>query len=156
MKAKTLKAAAKVCLRDHKGRIPQTMDGLLSLPGIGPKMAHLVMHSAFNRPTGICVDTHVHRIANKLRWVKSSTPEQTRKSLEALLPKKEWAGINVLLVGHLDMLSDIFGCPVPGQPFRLGCLVLIGTSYVQHDCCDWPRTRADATASCRSATHEGP
>lgn len=99
VKAKTLRAAAKVCLADYKGWIPQTMEGLLSLPGIGPKMAHLVMHSAFNRPQGICVDTHVHRIANRLRWVKSKTPEGTRKGLEALLPRREWAGINVLLVG---------------------------------------------------------
>mmetsp|Transcript_67214 Transcript_67214/g.157669 ORF Transcript_67214/g.157669 Transcript_67214/m.157669 type:complete len:268 (+) Transcript_67214:34-837(+) len=99
VKAKTLRAAAKVCLSDYKGWIPQTMEGLLSLPGIGPKMAHLVMHSAFNRPQGICVDTHVHRIANRLRWVKSKTPEGTRKGLEALLPRREWAGINVLLVG---------------------------------------------------------
>ena len=102
VKAKTLRAAAKVCLSEYKGRIPQTMEGLLSLPGIGPKMAHLVMHSAFNRPTGICVDTHVHRIANRLRWVQSKTPEDTRKSLQALLPRREWAGINVLLVGCLD------------------------------------------------------
>ena len=104
VKAKTLRAAAKVCLSDYKGWIPQTMEGLLSLPGIGPKMAHLVMHSAFNRPQGICVDTHVHRIANRLRWVKSKTPEGTRKGLEALLPRREWAGINVLLVGCLDTL----------------------------------------------------
>ena len=102
VKAKSLRAAAKVCVSDYKGHIPQTMEGLLALPGIGPKMAHLVMHSAFNRPEGICVDTHVHRIANKLRWVKSKTPEDTRKGLEALLPRKEWAGINVLLVGRLD------------------------------------------------------
>jgi len=99
VKAKTLREAARICRKEYKGRIPNSIEGLLKLPGIGPKMAHLIMHSAFDRQQGICVDTHVHRIANQLGWVRSKTPEETRIRLESLLPRKEWADINVLLVG---------------------------------------------------------
>lgn len=114
VKAKTLREAARICKKDYKGRIPNTLEGLMKLPGIGPKMAHLIMHSAFDRQEGICVDTHVHRIANQLGWVRSKTPEETRMRLEELLPRREWADINVLLVGlgqmqqqaSLDLISQ--------------------------------------------------
>eukprot|EP00933_Yihiella_yeosuensis_P080504 TRINITY_DN93940_c0_g1_i1.p1 TRINITY_DN93940_c0_g1~~TRINITY_DN93940_c0_g1_i1.p1 ORF type:complete len:300 (-),score=58.23 TRINITY_DN93940_c0_g1_i1:26-925(-) len=99
VKAKCLKAAAKICLDEYKGRIPNTLEGLMALPGVGPKMAHLVMHAAFDEQKGICVDSHVHRISNALGWVKTKTPEETRVMLESWLPKKEWPDINVLLVG---------------------------------------------------------
>ncbi|CAK9053183.1 unnamed protein product [Durusdinium trenchii] len=116
MKAKTMRAAATICKKEHKGRIPRTLEGLLKLPGIGPKMAHLIMHSAFDRQQGICVDTHVHRIANKLGWVRSKTPEETRHQLESLLPRKEWADLNVLLVGLGQMqqqaASQLISCAV--------------------------------------------
>eukprot|EP00440_Ansanella_granifera_P038707 gb/GFBE01041996.1/.p1 GENE.gb/GFBE01041996.1/~~gb/GFBE01041996.1/.p1 ORF type:complete len:294 (+),score=57.37 gb/GFBE01041996.1/:1-882(+) len=99
MKAKTLRGAALICRDKHRGRIPQTLEGLMELPGIGPKMAHLIMHAAFDRQQGICVDTHVHRIANLLGWIRTATPEETRESLESLLPRREWKDINVLMVG---------------------------------------------------------
>lgn len=102
VKAKTLREAARICKKDYKGRIPNTLE------------AHLIMHSAFDRQEGICVDTHVHRIANQLKWVRSKTPEETRMRLEELLPRREWADINVLLVGlgqmqqqaSLDLISQ--------------------------------------------------
>jgi len=102
VKAKTLREAARICKKDYKGRIPNTLE------------AHLIMHSAFDRQEGICVDTHVHRIANQLGWVRSKTPEETRMRLEELLPRREWADINVLLVGlgqmqqqaSLDLISQ--------------------------------------------------
>ena len=62
-------------------------------------MAYLTMHTAFGIMHGICVDTHVHRISNALGWVKTSTPEDTRKKLESWLPVEYWPDINVLLVG---------------------------------------------------------
>ncbi|CAJ1446385.1 unnamed protein product, partial [Effrenium voratum] len=116
----------------HKGRIPQTLEGLLQLPGIGPKMAHLVMHSAFDRQQGICVDTHVHRIANQLAWVRSRTPEETREKLETLLPRKEWSDINVLLVGLGQMqqqaLAELVSAAlhVRGRAANLRLLTRIG------------------------------
>ncbi|CAH9062268.1 unnamed protein product [Cuscuta epithymum] len=105
-KASTLKKIAKICLSKYDGDIPTTLDELILLPGIGPKMAHLVMNVGWNNVQGICVDTHVHRICNRLGWVsrtgtkqKTRTPEETRKSLQLWLPKEEWDPINPLLVG---------------------------------------------------------
>ncbi|KAG6417015.1 hypothetical protein SASPL_124456 [Salvia splendens] len=105
-KACNMKKVAKICLDKYDGDIPSTLEELLELPGIGPKMAHLVMNVGWNNVQGICVDTHVHRICNRLGWVsrpgtkqKTSTPEQTRESLQLWLPKEEWVPINPLLVG---------------------------------------------------------
>ncbi|KAL3506694.1 hypothetical protein ACH5RR_032076 [Cinchona calisaya] len=105
-KASNLKKIAKICLLKYDGDIPSTLEGLLLLPGIGPKMAHLVMNVGWENVQGICVDTHVHRICNRLGWVsrrgtkqKTSSPEETRESLQLWLPKEEWVAINPLLVG---------------------------------------------------------
>ncbi|WCJ41379.1 endonuclease III 2 [Euphorbia peplus] len=105
-KAANMKKIAKICLMKYDGDIPRSLEDLLSLPGIGPKMAHLVMNIAWEDVQGICVDTHVHRICNRLGWVsqpdtkkKTSTPEQTRVALQLWLPKEEWVPINPLLVG---------------------------------------------------------
>ncbi|CAI8616661.1 unnamed protein product [Vicia faba] len=105
-KATNLKKIANICLMKYGGDIPSTIEQLLVLPGIGPKMAHLVMNVAWNNVQGICVDTHVHRICNRLGWVsrlgtkqKTLTPEETRVSLQLWLPREEWDPINPLLVG---------------------------------------------------------
>ncbi|CAM0875007.1 unnamed protein product [Alopecurus aequalis] len=105
-KAQFIKEASKICLERFGGDIPDSLTGLLALKGVGPKMAHLVMSIAWKNTQGICVDTHVHRISNRLGWVfregtqqKTTTPEQTRMSLENWLPKDEWEPINPLLVG---------------------------------------------------------
>ncbi|XP_043699593.1 endonuclease III homolog 1, chloroplastic-like isoform X2 [Telopea speciosissima] len=110
-KASNLKKIANICLMKYEGDIPSSLEDLLSLPGIGPKMAHLVMNVGWNNVQGICVDTHVHRICNRLGWVsrpgtkqKTSTPEETRESLQLWLPKEEWVPINPLLVGFGQMV----------------------------------------------------
>nr|CAD7594393.1 unnamed protein product [Timema genevievae] len=89
-------------LRDRYNEdIPDTVDKLCQLPGVGPKMAHLCMSVAWDTLTGIGVDTHVHRISNRLGWVPkpTKTPERTRAALESWLPREEWQEINHLLVG---------------------------------------------------------
>lgn len=105
-KAGNMKKIAEICLKEYGADIPSSLEELLALPGIGPKMAHLVMNVAWNNVQGICVDTHVHRICNRLGWVsragtlqKTLTPEETRVSLQSWLPKEEWVPINPLLVG---------------------------------------------------------
>ncbi|XP_027355879.1 endonuclease III homolog 1, chloroplastic isoform X2 [Abrus precatorius] len=105
-KATNLKKIANICLMKYEGDIPSSIEQLLLLPGIGPKMAHLVMNVGWNNVQGICVDTHVHRICNRLGWVsrlgtkqKTLTPEETRGALQRWLPKEEWVPINPLLVG---------------------------------------------------------
>ncbi|UNI20628.1 DNA-(apurinic or apyrimidinic site) lyase [Purpureocillium takamizusanense] len=98
-KTKYLKQAA-VILRDKwDGDIPDTIEGLMSLPGVGPKMAYLCMSVAWDRTEGIGVDVHVHRLTNLWGWNKTKSPEETRHSLQSWLPRDKWREINWLLVG---------------------------------------------------------
>ncbi|EAN80159.1 endonuclease III, putative [Trypanosoma equiperdum] len=100
-KARNIKAATESILQLHKGTVPRSYEGLVSLPGVGPKMAHLFLQEADSVVIGIGVDTHVHRIAQRFHWVPSTvkSPEDTRKALEAWLPAKYWGEINGMLVG---------------------------------------------------------
>ncbi|MDO8503595.1 MAG: endonuclease III [bacterium] len=96
-KAKYLKSLAEKIVEDFGGKIPNTLEGLISLPGVGRKSANIVLARAFKIPA-IGVDTHVHRIANALGWVNTKTPEQTEKELMKILPKKYWIEVNNLMV----------------------------------------------------------
>nr|XP_056722159.1 endonuclease III-like protein 1 [Euleptes europaea] len=100
-KARYIKQTTAVLKRDYGGDIPKTVAELVKLPGVGPKMAHLIMAIAWQNVSGIGVDTHVHRISNRLKWVKKETklPEETRRALESWLPRELWSEINWLLVG---------------------------------------------------------
>ncbi|KAL8886583.1 MAG: hypothetical protein Q9192_006461 [Flavoplaca navasiana] len=98
-KTKYIKASALLLASHHNSDIPTTIEGLMSLPGVGPKMAYLCMSAAWGRDEGIGVDVHVHRITNLWGWHKTNGPEETRKCLEAWLPRERWHEINHLLVG---------------------------------------------------------
>ena len=98
-KTKYIKAAALILRDQFNGDIPDTIEGLISLPGVGPKMAYLCMSAAWGRTEGIGVDVHVHRITNLWGWHKTKQPEETRAALEAWLPRDKWHEINHLLVG---------------------------------------------------------
>ncbi|CAB1344315.1 unnamed protein product, partial [Coregonus sp. 'balchen'] len=100
-KVKFLKQTSVMLQREFRGDIPNTVEGLVRLPGVGPKMAHLAMDIAWHQVSGIGVDTHVHRISNRLGWTRGGTknPEETRKALEDWLPRDLWSEINWLLVG---------------------------------------------------------
>ncbi|KAG5919445.1 hypothetical protein E4U42_006512 [Claviceps africana] len=98
-KTKYIKQTA-IMLRDQwNGDIPDTIPGLTSLPGVGPKMAYLCLSAAWDRTEGIGVDVHVHRITNLWGWNKTKTPEETRLALQSWLPRDKWREINWLLVG---------------------------------------------------------
>lgn len=97
-KAAHLRATARQILERFGGRVPGTMEELLSLPGVGRKTANLVLIVAHRSGDNICVDTHVHRIANRLGWVRTRTPEQTERALYEVAPKRWWADINEYLV----------------------------------------------------------
>jgi endonuclease III len=97
-KARHLKAACRQLLEQYRGHVPGTMDELLALPGVGRKTANLVLILAFASRDNICVDTHVHRISNRLGWVVTRTPEQTEQALYRVADRKWWADINLYLV----------------------------------------------------------
>ena len=90
---------SKVLVEKYNGKVPCDIDELCKFRGVGRKTANLVLSQGFNTPA-ICVDVHVHRIFNRLGYVKTSTPEETEFALRDKLPKKYWIPINTLLVTH--------------------------------------------------------
>ncbi|KAI9224830.1 DNA glycosylase [Blastocladiella britannica] len=120
-KTKFLLASSKMILDSFDGLVPDTIDQLVKLPGVGPKMGHLTLQVAFGKLDGIGVDVHVHRISNRLGWVNTKNPEGTRKALETWLPKDLWAEINKVLVGY-------------GQTLCLPLRPLCATCPVAADC----------------------
>ncbi len=98
-KARTLIKVAKQLLERHGGQVPDTMDGLLALQGVGRKTANLVLVRGFAIPA-VCVDTHVHRICNRLGYVETSTPDDTEAALRENLPRRHWLQVNQLLVWY--------------------------------------------------------
>jgi len=118
-KVKHLKKTAEILKSDYDCDIPDSVEGLCKLPGVGPKMAHLCMNIAWKKQSGIGVDTHVHRISNRLGWTGvrgTKTPEETRKALEGWLPETKWTEINWLLVGFGQQVC------LPVGPDCAGCL----------------------------------
>jgi len=123
-KAKAIRRAAKELVERYDARVPDTIEELLTLPGVGRKTANLVVTLAHNK-AGICVDTHVHRITNRWGYVKTKTPRETEEALRARLPKKHWIAINTLLVMHgrniCKPISPLCSrCPVTKYCARVG------------------------------------
>lgn len=96
-KAKRIKETAKIIHEKYQDEVPQDIEKLLTLPGVGRKVANCLLVVSFNKPA-IPVDTHVHRIANRIGWVETKAPEQTEKALAKLFPKEEWKWINYTMV----------------------------------------------------------
>jgi len=96
-KAQILKYVSKELINRFNSKVPNTKKELLSIKGIGPKTANIVLNFAFNQPV-LPIDTHCHRIPNRLGWIKTKTPEQTEKQLEKILPKKYWFEFNGIFV----------------------------------------------------------
>jgi endonuclease-3 len=123
-KSRTIRAVCETLVRDHAGRVPCDLERLLTLKGVGRKTANLVVTVGFGRP-GICVDTHVHRITNRLGIVATRTPAQTEDALRAVLPRRLWISYNDLLVAfgqHLCRPVSPFcsTCPVSRLCPRIG------------------------------------
>ena len=96
-KTDQLKRIALILQRDYMSKVPDDMQSLLSLPGVGRKTANLVMGMVFGKPS-ICVDVHVNRISNRLGLVDTKSPEDTEFALQKLFPEAEWTGINRIMV----------------------------------------------------------
>ncbi|MEI6093100.1 MAG: endonuclease III [bacterium] len=98
-KAKHLQQLCSIIIKEHKGVVPDSMEGLQTLPGVGLKTAALVLSEGFGLDE-ICVDTHVHRISNRLGIIKTKKPTESYFELKKMLPKKYWRKINFLMVSY--------------------------------------------------------
>jgi len=97
-KARHVKACCEMLVSRFGGRVPRTLEELVALPGVGRKTANLVLIVGFKSQEHICVDTHVHRIANRLGWVQTATPEETETALYGATDARWWARLNLYLV----------------------------------------------------------
>jgi endonuclease-3 len=97
-KARYVKACCEMLVRRFGGRVPRSMEELVSLPGVGRKTANLVLILAFKSEQNICVDTHVHRISNRLGWVATRQPEETERALYRNTHRRWWPYLNLYLV----------------------------------------------------------
>jgi endonuclease III len=116
VKAPRLIQMARILVEQHGGQVPNSLDALLALPGVGRKTANCVLIYAFDVPA-LCVDTHMHRIANRLGWVHTRTPEQSEVALERVIPRDLWTGSNRLFLQHGRALCT------PGVPKCSACPV---------------------------------
>ncbi|MDT7042735.1 endonuclease III [Candidatus Nitronereus thalassa] len=115
-KAKQIHAICQSLLENFEGRVPRTIDELLTLKGVGRKTANLVVTVGYNKP-GICVDIHVHRISNRWGYIQTKTPEESEQALRNKLPKKYWIQFNDWLVPYGQNLCR------PVSPFCSQCPV---------------------------------
>lgn len=99
-KAKNIKATSKILVEKYNSKVPQTMEELISLPGVGRKTANVVMLEAFNNPQGVAVDTHCKRISNRIGLSKESDPEKIEKDLLKNFDKKYYYDLNHILIWH--------------------------------------------------------
>jgi endonuclease-3 len=123
-KARRLQQISALLLERHQGRVPSDLEELLALPGVGRKTANLVRVEGFGLE-GICVDTHVHRISNRVGYVRTRTPEQTEMHLRRKLPRRHWVRYNEILVAFGQTLCQPVSpwcsrCPVPDLCRRVG------------------------------------
>lgn len=123
-KARRIREIAKVLIEKYQGKVPSRLDELLKFKGVGRKTANLVLTLGFHK-LGICVDTHVHRISNRLALVKTRTPEQTEFSLRRILPKRYWIPYNDLLVAFGQTICRPISpwcsrCPIEADCEKVG------------------------------------
>jgi len=120
-KAQNIKQIAQILLDKHEGLVPKTLEDLLALPGVGRKTANLTLGLSYGIPA-LCVDTHVHRIPNRMGWIKTKTPEKTEFALVKILPKKYWIEINELLVVFGQTICTPVSPKCSKCPFENDCL----------------------------------
>ena len=125
-KTRNIKSICRILVDKYKSRVPDEIDELLKLKGVGRKTANLVVTLGYNK-LGICVDTHVHRISNRLGYISTTTPEKTEFALRKRLPQKHWIIYNDLLVTFGQNLCK------PISPFCSIC-PLVKYSKISHPC----------------------
>jgi len=115
-KAQVILNLSKKILGEFKGKVPEKLEDLLSFKGVGRKTANLVLGLGFGIPA-ICVDTHVHRISNRLGWVRTKSPQETEEALQQIIPKHLWIDLNTILVTFGQNIC------VPVSPYCTSCAV---------------------------------
>lgn len=123
-KARAIRAICRDIIERFVGRVPDEIDDLLTFTGVGRKTANLVVTMGYGKP-GICVDTHVHRISNRLGYVRTRTPDETEQALRRRLPRRYWIGYNDLLVSFGQNVCTPISprcsrCPVRALCRRVG------------------------------------
>lgn len=123
-KVRVIRDICRDLIERFEGRVPDKIDALLTLKGVGRKTANLVVTQAFRKP-GICVDTHVHRISNRWGLVRTKTPEQTEEALRKVLPRRYWLEYNGLLVAFGQTICQPVSplcsrCPLARRCPRIG------------------------------------
>lgn len=116
VKAANILLISHILIDHHQGRVPSDREALLALPGVGVKTANLTLNLGFSIDA-ICVDTHVHRISNRMGWIDTKTPEESEKALELVMPRKFWIPLNELLVSFGQRICT------PISPFCSRCPV---------------------------------
>jgi endonuclease III len=124
IKTRVIRGICRDLIERFGGRVPDEIDELLTLKGVGRKTANLVVTVGYGK-SGICVDTHVHRISNRLGYVRTRTPAQTETALRAALPRRYWIGYNDLLVAFGQNVCTPISpkcsrCPVRSLCRRVG------------------------------------
>ncbi|MEX1224298.1 MAG: endonuclease III [Pirellulales bacterium] len=99
-KAKNIKACCQALVERHEGEVPQDLDSLVALPGVGRKTANVVLGTAFDIPSGVVVDTHVRRLCNRLGLTEQADPVRIERDLMQVLPKKEWIDFSHRMIWH--------------------------------------------------------
>lgn len=123
-KARTIRDVSHELIKRFEGRVPDTLEDLLSLKGVGRKTANLIVSLGYGKD-GLCVDVHVHRISNRLGFVQTKTPEQTEFALRKILPRRYWSEYNTIIVSfgqHICRPVSPFcsRCPVKAWCPRIG------------------------------------
>lgn len=121
-KAKNIKALSKILTEKYNSQVPNTLENLTALPGVGRKTANCLLAYVFKQPA-IAVDIHVQRISNRLSWINTKTPEQTELKLQTLIPKQHWIDINRLFVSHGQTICK------PVNPICNNCSILNYCAY---------------------------
>lgn len=116
-KARRIKEICKVLLEKYKGKVPETIEELVQLKGVGRKTAGIVMCYGHNKGVSIPTDSHVHQISNRLGWVQTKTPEKTEEALMKLIPKPYWRDLNNIFVTFGQHVC------VPVSPFCSQCVI---------------------------------
>ena len=119
-KAENIKQISEILLDKHEGHVPRNIEDLLALPGVGRKTANLTLGLSYGIPS-LCVDTHVHRIPNRMGWVETKTPEKTEFALVKILPQKYWIEINELLVAFGQTICTPVSPKCSECPFKDDC-----------------------------------